>query len=85
MSKLRLTLLVTLLFSSILLYAVTWQARIIEYQKELIHTLQQDSGELLQRKMKDLQQKRLREQVQRLNVAPTPHAGVGCLPSQICG
>jgi hypothetical protein len=85
MNRQRLVVLLVLLTATLLLYALTWQAQVIQEQGALIRVLRQDSAELMQRKLKDMRQQRLERQMRLLNAPPAPAAGVACLPHQICG
>ena len=81
----RTVLLFVLLIATLLLYGLNWQGQVIEEQTELIRTLRQDSSQLLQQRMQEVQRRRVEHQMQQFTSQPSPGAGVGCLPHQVCG
>ncbi|MFB3813003.1 MAG: hypothetical protein ACE14L_02745 [Terriglobales bacterium] len=83
--RLRLAALSGLLLATLLAWAVTWQAQVIQSQKVLIRVLQQDSTELFRRKIQDQRELQIRRRMERLRTEPQPGASRGCLPSQVCG
>lgn len=88
MKGLRCGVLLVLLFATLLLAALNWQAKVIQKQQEVIRVLHQDSQELLRQRMlqmRQIRQQRLDHRIQQLNSKPEPGAGVGCLPYQTCG
>jgi len=84
-SRLRVACLSVLLMAAALLWAVNWQARIIQDQNVRIHELQRDSMELLRLRMREQQEKQMKHAMDHLKLSPQPGAALGCLAFSICG
>jgi hypothetical protein len=82
---LRLVVLSILLLTTALLWAVNWQAKIIQDQNVRIHELQRDSMELLRIRMREQQEKRMKQALDHSKLTPQPGAALGCLAFSVCG
>ena len=82
--QLRLAVLLALLLTSVLAWAVSWQAQVIQGQSMRIREMESDTLELLNRRIQDLKEKRTK-QMKHLKSSPEPGAALGCLPLQTCG
>jgi hypothetical protein len=83
--QLRLAVLLALLLSTVMVWAVSWQARVIQGQSIRIHEMESDSLELLLRRMQEQKEKRIKQTLEHMKLAPAPGASLGCLPRQTCG
>ena len=83
--QLRLAVLLALLLSTVMAWAVSWQARVIQNQGARIHEMESDTLELLLRRVRELREKRINQTLEHMRLAPAPGASLGCLPRQTCG
>ena len=83
--RLRVACLLVLMMTAALLWAVNWQAKIIQDQSVRIHELQHDSMELLRLRMQEQQEKHRKQALEHLKLPPQPGAALGCLAFSICG
>ncbi len=87
--QLRLAMLLSLLFCTVLAWVINQQGQTIERQRDTIRTLYQDTIELNRRKVEDLQRS-MRNKVpiavqKNANSADAKDALPGCLPGAVCG
>jgi hypothetical protein len=74
-----------LLLTTVLVWAVSWQAQVIQGQSMRIHEMESDTMELLNRRIQDLKEKRIKQTSEHRKLSSAPGASLGCLPHQTCG